>query len=45
MIDWQFAPKWDTYIGTMYTDLNGGLDAGYLSRSNWATTAGVRLRW
>lgn len=45
VIDWQFAPKWDTYIGTMYTQLNGGLDSGYLARSNWATTAGVRLRW
>ncbi len=45
VIDWQFAPKWDTYIGTMYTRLNGGLDAGFLARDNWATTAGVRLRW
>ena len=45
VLDWQFAPKWDTFVGTMYTRLNGGLDAGFLARDNWATTAGVRLRW
>jgi predicted porin len=45
VIDWRFAPKWDTYIGTMYTRLNGGLDSGFLARDNWATTAGVRFRW
>lgn len=45
VLDWQFAPKWDAFAGTMYTRLNGGLDSGYLARDNWATTAGVRLRW
>jgi predicted porin len=45
LVDWKFAPKWDTYIGTMYTKLNGGLDAGFLVRDNWETTAGVRFRW
>jgi hypothetical protein len=45
LIDWKFAAKWDTYIGTMYTKLNGGLDSGYLARDNWETTAGVRFRW
>jgi predicted porin len=45
MIDWKFAPKWDTYIGTMYSQLNGGLDSGFLNKNNWATTAGVRFRW
>jgi predicted porin len=45
VIDWKFAPKWDTYIGTMYTRLNGGLDSGFLARDNWATTAGIRFRW
>jgi predicted porin len=45
VIDWRFAPKWDTYLGTMYTRLNGGLDAGYLAKDNWATTVGVRFRW
>ena len=45
VLDWQFAPKWDTFVGTMYTRLNGGLDSGFLARDNWVTTAGVRLRW
>jgi hypothetical protein len=45
IVDWKFAPKWDAYIGTMYTRLNGGLDSGFLARDNWATTAGVRFRW
>ena len=45
LIDWKFAPKWDTYIGTMYSQLNGGLDNGYLARNNWATTGGIRFRW
>jgi hypothetical protein len=25
MIDWKFAPKWDTYIGPFYPSFNGGL--------------------
>jgi predicted porin len=45
LIDWKFAPKWDTYIGTQYTQSNGGLNSGYLSSNNWTTTAGVRFRW
>jgi predicted porin len=45
LIDWKFAPKWDTYIGTFYSEMNGGLDSGYLSRNNLATTAGVRFRF
>jgi predicted porin len=45
LIDWQFLPKWDTYIGTMFSQVNGGLSSGYLARNNLATTAGVRLRF
>jgi hypothetical protein len=45
MIDWRFAPKWDTYIGTFYFSYTGGLANGYLSRSNLATTAGIRFRF
>jgi predicted porin len=45
VLDWRFAPKWDTYVGTLYSRLNGGLDSGFLARDNWATTAGVRFRW
>jgi predicted porin len=45
MLDWKFAPKWDTYIGTFYSESNGGLNAGYLAHENIATTAGVRFRF
>jgi predicted porin len=45
LLDWRFAPKWDTYIGTLYSRLNGGLDSGFLAKDNWATTGGVRFRW
>jgi predicted porin len=46
MIDWHFAPKWDTYIGTFYSRMNGGLANGFnLARDNLATTAGIRFRF
>jgi predicted porin len=45
LIDWKFAPKWDTYFGTMYTRLNGGLDNGFLAKDNWLTMGGLRFRW
>jgi predicted porin len=45
MVDWRFAPKWDTYIGTFYSSFNGGLANGYLARNNLATTAGIRFRF
>jgi len=45
VVDWRFLPKWDTYIGTFYSQMNGGLDNGFLARSNLATTAGLRFRF
>jgi predicted porin len=45
LVDWKFAPKWDTYIGTFYSRMNGGLANGFLSRDNLATTAGIRFRF
>jgi predicted porin len=45
MIDWKFAPKWDTYIGTFFSQMNGGLANGFLARNNLATTAGIRFRF
>jgi predicted porin len=45
VLDWRFLPKWDAYIGTFFSQLNGALDNGYLSRNNLATTAGVRFRF
>lgn len=45
IFDFRFAPKWDTYIGALYTQFNGGLDNGYLAKRFLVTTAGVRFRW
>lgn len=45
VIDWQFLPKWDTYLGTMFSQVNGGLSSGYLARNNLSTTGGVRFRF
>ena len=45
VLDWQFAPKWDTYIGTFWSETNGGLNSGFLAHDNIATTAGVRFRF
>ena len=45
VLDWRFLPKWDAYIGTFFSQVNGGLANGYLARNNLATTAGVRFRF
>jgi hypothetical protein len=45
LVDWKFAPKWDTYIGAFYSEMNGGLANGFLARNNLATTAGIRFRF
>jgi hypothetical protein len=45
LLDWRFLPKWDWYIGTFFSQFNGGLINGYLSRNNLATTSGVRFRF
>jgi predicted porin len=45
VLDWRFLPKWDVYIGTMFSQYNGGLDNGYLVRNNLSTDAGVRFRF
>jgi hypothetical protein len=43
--DWKFAPKWDTYLGTMYEKQFGGMVSGFQAAENWTTTAGGRFRW
>ena len=45
VIDWRFLPKWDAYIGVMYSAAFGGIANGDISRENVATTAGVRFRF
>jgi predicted porin len=45
VIDWRFLPKWDAYIGEMYSAAFGGIANGDIARNNWATTGGVRFRF
>ena len=45
MVDWRFLPKWDAYIGIMFSQVNAGLSNGYLARNNLDPTAGVRFRF
>ena len=45
VLDWRFLPKWDWYIGTMYSVAGGGIANGDISRNNLATTSGVRFRF
>jgi predicted porin len=44
-IDWRFAPKWDVYLGFMFSQVNGGLAFGFLQRNNFAPTTGLRFRF
>ena len=45
MIDWRFLPKWDTYFGFMFSQVNGGMATGYQVRNNFDPTVGVRFRF
>ncbi len=45
VVDWKFAPKWDTYLGVNYARNTGGDLTGYLQKDVWATTGGVRFRF
>ncbi len=45
VLDWRFLPKWDAYLGTMYSAEFGGIANGSIARNNLATTAGVRFRF
>ena len=45
VLDWRFLPKWDWYIGMMYSVADGGIANGDITRNNLATTSGVRFRF
>jgi hypothetical protein len=45
VIDWRFAPKWDLYLGAMFSQVNGGLAYGFIQRNNIDPTLGLRLRF
>lgn len=44
-IDWRFAPKWDVYLGFMFSQVNSGLASGFLQRNNVDPTIGLRFRF
>jgi predicted porin len=43
--DWQFAKKFDAYAGITFSQVNGGLANGYLSRNMIDPTVGLRFRF
>jgi len=43
--DWQFAKKFDTYAGLMFSQVNGGLANGFLHRNSIDPTVGLRFRF
>jgi predicted porin len=45
VVDWQFAKKFDTYAGLMFSRVNGGLANGFIHRDTIAPTAGLRFRF
>ena len=45
MLDWRPLKRVDLYAGFMYSKVSGGLATGYLYNSDFAPTAGVRIRF
>jgi predicted porin len=43
MVDWRFAPKFDTYAGVMFSEVNNGLANGYLHHTSIDPMAGLRF--
>jgi predicted porin len=43
VVDWRFAPKWDLYLGVMFSQVTGGLANGFLQHNNFAPTLGLRF--
>jgi hypothetical protein len=43
VIDWRFAPKFDTYAGLMFSEVNNGLSNGYLHHTSVDPMAGLRF--
>lgn len=44
-VDWRFAPKWDAYLGVMFSQVNDGLAFGFFQRNNIDPTVGLRFRF
>jgi predicted porin len=44
-VDWQFAKKFDAYLGFMFGQVNAGLASGYLHPNSIDPTGGLRFRF
>jgi hypothetical protein len=44
-VDWRFAPKWDLYLGFMFSQVNGGLANSFIQRNNFDPTLGLRFKF
>lgn len=45
VVDWRFWKHVDTYAGVMFSEVNGGMANGFLNHTEWAPTAGLRVRF
>jgi predicted porin len=45
VLDWRFLPKWDTYLGLVYSIAQGGIANGDIQNNNIAGVGGVRFRF
>jgi predicted porin len=45
LIDWRFAPKWDAYFGTEYSNFANGDAFQFLHKTNVDPTVGLRFRF
>ena len=45
VLDWRFLPKWDAYVGVVYSIAEGGIANGDIQNNNLAGVAGVRFRF
>ena len=41
----EVSPKWDVYVGPMYSEFNSGLANAFSERNNIACTSGLRFRY
>ena len=45
LADYRFAKRFDAYIGTLWSGVDGGLANGYLNKGTLSTTTGIRFRF
>jgi predicted porin len=43
--DYKFTKRFDAYLGSMWSEVENGLAAGYLNRNTVTTTAGLRFKF